>query len=236
MDNMTDLHQHLLWGLDDGPSKPETTYAMLQEAHEQGISRIFATPHACPGLEPFDMDLYLERLAQAQAYCVEHHLNVTLLPGAEIAWSYNTLSALRQGHVPTLANTDHVLIELWPNVTWPEVRDIAQQLLRAFYTPVFAHVERYRCFVWQPEKAIQLREQLPVCYQINASTVLDHHGWMIRRFVRRMLDAQAVDAIASDAHNCSSRPQRMAQAYEELVKRCGAEYAAKLVRFQGVQA
>lgn len=235
MDVITDLHQHVLWGLDDGPSKPETTYAMLHEAHDQQISRIYATPHACPGLEPFDMGLYRERLAQAQQYCREHKLNLTLLPGAEIAWSYNTLAALRQGHVPTLGDGDHVLIELWPNVTWPEVQDIAQQLLRAFYTPVFAHVERYRCFVWQPETAIRLREELSVCYQLNASSVLDHTGPMTRRFVSRMLGAQALDAVASDAHNCTSRPQWLAQAYEELINRCGNEYAAKLVNFQGAR-
>lgn len=233
MDAMTDLHQHLLWGLDDGPTKQETTYAMLDEAYRQRIRRIYATPHACPGLAPFDMGLYRERLAQAQQYCRDQKLDITLLPGAEVEWSFNTVNALRSQHAPTLGDTDYVLIELWPNVTWPEVRDAAKQLLRAFYTPVFAHVERYRCFVWQPEQALRLRDELGVLYQVNASTVIHHIGPMTKRFVKRLLNEQAVDVIASDAHNCTSRPQCMAQAYEALLTRCPSEYAAKLVNFQG---
>lgn len=236
MNGMTDLHQHLLWGLDDGPSDPETTFAMLHEAHEQQVRRIVATPHACPGLEPFPLEQYHERLSQAQQYCRDHRLDITLLPGAEIAWTYNTVSALRRQQVPTLAGTDYVLIELWHNVTWREIRSIADDLLRAGFTPVFAHVERYRCFLWQPEKAIELRDDLAVAYQLNASTLLDRRGLMTRSFVKRMLRAEALDAIASDAHNCAGRPQRMAEVRKALLECCTPEYAERLVNFQGVQA
>lgn len=232
---MTDLHQHLLWGLDDGPSKPETTYAMLHAAHEQHISRIIATPHACPGLEPFDPDVYYERLMQAQKYCREQGLDVMVLPGSEIAWTYNTVAALRRGQVPTLAGTDYVLIELWHSISWPEVRSIAEELLRAGFTPMFAHVERCGCFCWQPDKAIALREALPVCYQLNASTLLGECGPLTKRFVKRMLQEEALDAVASDAHNTTSRPPRMAQAREALLKICSPDYAERLVNFQGVQ-
>lgn len=232
---MIDLHQHLLWGLDDGPQTPEDTCAMLKEAHAQGIRQIIATPHACPGIEPFDLEKYQLHLHQAQQYCRDMQLDITLLPGAEIAWTYHTVAALRRGQVPTLAGTDHVLIELWPTVTWREVRSIATELLRAGFTPVFAHVERYRCFTWQPEKAIDFRDELPVCYQLNASAVLDRGNTITRRFVRRLLEAQGIDAVASDAHDCRYRPQRLAEAYEALLDRCSPEYAHALVHFKGVQ-
>lgn len=235
MNGMTDVHQHLLWGLDDGPDKPETTFEMLHEAHRQGIRRVIATPHANPGIEPVDLEKYFRHLEQTQRYCVDAGLDVTILPGAEIAWNYNTVSALRRGLVPTLAATDYVLIELWPTVTWQQVRSISEELLRAGYTPLFAHVERYHCFVWQPEKAIDFREEMPVRYQLNASTVLGSGGMWMKRFVRRLLDARCFDAVASDAHDCHYRPQRLRDAYETLLERCPADYAWALVNFEGVQ-
>ena len=69
----------------------------------------------------------------------------------------------------------------------------------------------------------------------NASAVLDRGNAITRRFVRRLLEAQGIDAVASDAHDCRYRPQRLAQAYEALLDRCSPEYAHALVHFKGVQ-
>lgn len=231
---MTDIHQHILWGLDDGPRRPEDMHAMLHAAHKQGVRRVMATPHANPGFHPFDMSAYRKRLAEAQAYCREHHLDMEILPGAEIAWTYHTLQALRTGQVPTLADTDCVLIELWENITWGDVRSAATKLLRAGYTPVFAHVERYRCFRWQPGRALALKRELGIGYQINASAVLEKGSLLHRRFMQRMLDEEGFDAVASDAHDCRRRPVRLAEAYGALKTVCGAEYARRLVQFSGV--
>lgn len=234
MHALTDLHQHLLWGFDDGPKTPEVMQAMLREAHDQGIRTIVATPHAYPGYHPFGMALYQERLSEAQDYCRARDWDISILPGAEIAWTYNTVEALRRKQIPTLNGTDYVLIELWKNIAWTEVKSAVQQILRAGCLPILAHVERYRCFVWNPERAIRLKEELPVCYQMDTEPVLDESGPILRRFVNRMIDEQAIDVVASDAHNCTSRPQRLAQAYQVLYKRCGAAYADALFHFEEV--
>lgn len=234
INGLTDIHQHLLWGMDDGPETPEGMQAMLHEAHRQQVRRIVAASHAYPGLHPFEMELYQERLSEARQYCQARNWEISILPGAEIAWTYNTVEALRRGQVPTLNGTDYVLLELWKHISWSEVQSAVQQILRAGYLPILAHVERYRCFVWNPDKAIQLKEELPVCYQIDAAPVLDETGPVLRRFMNKMLEAQAIDAVASDAHDCTLRPLRLAEAYEALHKRCGAAYADALFNFEEV--
>lgn len=231
---MTDIHQHVLWGMDDGPDTPEEMYAMLEAAHAQRVGRIAATPHAYPGIRPFDMDKYVRRLEEARRYCAENGLDMQVMTGAEVAWTYHAAQALRTGQIPTLNGGNCALIELWHGIGWHEVYSAAEQLLRSGITPVFAHVERYRCFAWQPGKTLELKRELPVMFQVNASAVLAEKGLMIPRFIRRMLDEEAIDAVASDAHNCEGRPVRMKQAYRALKKRCSAEYAKALVNFSGV--
>lgn len=234
MIGLSDIHQHLLWGLDDGPETPEGMHAMLEEAHAQQIRRIAATPHADPGFRPFDQFLYRDRLDEAQDYCRAKGWDMKLMPGAEISWTYQTVMALRKRALPTLNDTDYVLIELWRDISWQEVRSAVQELLYAGFTPVLAHVERYRCFVWQPEKALKLKEELPVYYQVNAASVLDCGGPVFKRFIRRMLAERGIDAIASDAHGNAIRPQRLAESHQALTQICGAEYADALVNFSGV--
>ena len=230
---LTDVHQHLLWGLDDGAASPEIMYSMLDEAHRQGIGRIFATCHIRPGFEPFDAGLYRDRLAQARDYCRLHELAVQVLPGAEAAWTYQTVSALRRGAVPALGGTDCVLLEFWPDVSFQEARQAVRSLAGAGYRPMLAHVERYRCFTWFPKRAVRFREETGALFQMNAGTLLRPRGPVEKRLSDVLLRERALDAVATDAHGCDARPVNLRRAHDLLVQRTDAEYARTLTTFPG---
>lgn len=230
---LTDIHQHLLWGIDDGAASRETMYSMLREAQRQGIKTIVATSHARPGLQPFDMGLYTERLTEAQCFCKTEDLGICVLPGAEIAWTHQTPLALRQGRIPTMGGTDYVLLELWRNISWQTAQDAVKQLTRAGYCPVLAHPERYLAFIRSPKKTLQFRNETGALLQLNADTVLSPRNYWERRFTEYLLKEGAVDAIASDAHDCINRPVNMEAAYQWLTIHTDAAYAKELVTFGG---
>ena len=234
MGQMTDIHQHLIWGIDDGAATPEIMRSMLRTAHDQGIGVVVATAHARPGFAPFDTGLYAERLEEAQRFCDGEKLNVRILPGAEIAWTYQTALALRQEKVPALGNSDYVLLELWRNVSWQTAKEAVHQLIRAGYYPVLAHPERYLAFALSPKSAIRFRNETGALLQINADTVIKPRGFFERRFVRTLLSERAVDAVATDAHDCTDRPVNLKDACEWLEVNTDAAYARELTTFGGV--
>lgn len=231
---MTDIHQHLLWGIDDGAKTPKIMQAMLRTAHKQGIQTVMATPHAQPGFAPFDMGLYQERLAEAQQYCRRANLNVQVCSGAEIAWTYQTSLALRQGRVPTLGETDYILLELWRDVSWQAARDAVNHLTKAGYFPVLAHAERYLAFLLSPKSTIRFCNQTGALLQVNADTLLNPRNFLERRFTSILLQEEAIDAVASDAHNCKNRPIHMREAYEWLVVNTDETYARSVTTLGGV--
>lgn len=230
---LTDIHQHLLWGLDDGPGTESVMQGMLREAAGQGIGQIAATCHICPGMSPFDVGLYRERLAEANAFCRQEGLETTVFSGAEVAWTYQTVNALRQGKVLPLGDTDAVLLELWRDISLQEARYAVRSLISAGYRPVLAHVERYRCFSWFPGQAMRFREKTGALFQMNAAALLHPRGILEKRFVRRLLDAQALDAVASDAHGNPARPQNLRKACDWLLEYTSEEYARVLTTFSG---
>lgn len=231
---LTDIHQHLIWGIDDGADSQATMYSMLKETHHQSIQTIVATCHAKPGVQPFDIGLYDERLAEAQHFCESENLGIHVLSGAEIAWTYQTPLALRQGKVPTIGDTDYVLLELWRNVSWQEATDAVKQLTRAGYCPVLAHPERYLAFLLSPKKALRFRHETGTLLQVNANTILSPQNFWERRFTDCLLKSGGMDAVASDAHNCTNRPINMEAAYLWLAHHTDAVYAQTLVSFGGV--
>ena len=228
---LTDIHVHLLWGMDDGPDTPDGMYRMLQDAQQQGISRIAATPHVCPGFVPFDAGKYCERLSEAQAYCRAQGWEMDILPGAEIAWTYQTVEALRQGAVPCLGGTDRVLLELWRDISLQEAKTAVLSLIRAGFYPVLAHAERYRCFAWTPRQALRFREETGALFQMNAETLLHPRSAVEARFRNVMLKARAIDAVASDAHGSVGRPVNLRQAFDWLTAHTDEEYARLLTSF-----
>ena len=224
----TDIHHHLLYGIDDGPENRRKMYAMLRRAEEQGVVRIVATPHVTPGVKRFHREQYDKALADARAYCEREGMGIEIFEGAEILYTDQSCRHLQEGRVPTLAGTEFVLVEFSPDVRFDRLYEGLRRLASGGFSPVLAHVERYRCLVRWPSRAVKLKDEINLYYQVNCSTIINPKGFFERRFLRKMLDYELIDAVASDAHNTTSRPLQMRRAWQILRRDYGKEYAGLL--------
>lgn len=225
----TDLHQHVLWGMDDGPANPQAMHALLASAQKEGIGLIAATSHASPREKEFDRSRYEQRLAEANAYCQSQGWDLRVISGCEILYCDMVADLLRAGRLPTLGNKGYVLLEFYPNARLDEIGRAADKCYKVGCMPIIAHVERYRALRKTRRDPLQFKEDYGLIYQMNCDTFLKPHGLMERMFVRRMMDEQAIDLLASDAHDTQRRPVRMQQAYEKAKAEYGGKYAEELV-------
>lgn len=214
---MIDIHQHLIFGMDDGAKTFEETQQMIRHAANQGITRIIATPHATPGIQEFHYQRFMEHLSLANQWCRAQAVPMEILPGCEIFYTPETTRWLQEGRIPTLAGTRHVLVEFNLTASYEELRSAARKLSNAGYEPVFAHIERYRCLS-KLERIKELREDYPVLTQVNANTFLHSRGFFKNRWLRRVLEDNLIDLVASDAHNTDTRPCRLGEAKQVLTR------------------
>ena len=224
---LADLHQHLVYGVDDGPESPAEALEMLRLADSQGIADIVCTSHDCPGIRPLNMKRYIRHLEELTALAADEGLRVQLHTGSEIMYSPDTLQALQEGKLLTLAGTDRLLVEFYPDIPWLLLKKAAADLREAGGRMVLAHIEHYAC-LRQTAHLAQLREEYGVTAQMNAAAVLESGRLLQGRWVRSVLEQRLVDVIASDAHNTTDRACRLAQAYELLQNKYGTAYAEEL--------
>ena len=95
------------------------------------------------------------------------------------------------------------------------------------YVPVYAHVERYDCLK-KPEQLRRLRREFDALIQVNASTVIDKHGFFRQRYLNRIFEEELVDFVSSDSHDLPGRDSHMAEAFDELTVRFGIDLAHAL--------
>ncbi len=208
-----DLHHHVLWGMDDGPKTPGEMHAQLRAAHDDGIALIAATCHAAPAIQPFNLALYQQRLQEANEICRSEGWALQVVQGCEIRYCQRVPDLLQAGLLPTLGGTRYVLLEFAGEASQHSIARAADGLYRRGYWPVIAHVERCRSLVRSPKKAIALREELGLIYQVDCDAVLAPGGIWRQRFMRWMIQEQAIDLLCTDAHDTAERSVRMSEAF-----------------------
>ena len=224
MSNFVDIHHHLIYGVDDGPRTFEDMQNMILRAVQQQVSDIVCTSHAMPGGNQFPADRYLRHLERAREWIAQENIPLRLYTGCEILYTEPSARLLKEGYLPSLAETWNALVEFTPDTDFKRLCEAARAIGNAGFNVIFAHVERYQA-LRNLNHVKELREEFGVYMQMNANTVITKKGFFFDRWVRHMLDEGYIDCVATDAHNVTSRVCNMRLCYEMLKERYGRENA-----------
>lgn len=227
MSGFTDIHTHLIYGVDDGAKTEEEMQAMLDAAWADGVTALYATSHVTPGVRPFDKTVYLRHLKKAQQYCWEKGYSITLHSGAEILYTPAIRSHALEHRLPTLGRSRWILMEFVPDISYKEVEEAVSFMESCGYLTILAHIERYPCL--RHGGANRLAKKHNVRYQINCDTILKKHGIWMDYQIKKWLNQQLISYVASDSHDCYRRPTRMKEAHEVLCRMVGKRYADRLM-------
>lgn len=228
MNGYIDLHCHLLPELDDGSESIEETKEMLQIAYREGIRTIFATPHFHPKRGISDAETVLKQFAVVYRMMKQEFPDMEMYEGNEIYYRQDIVDRLRQGELLTLANSGYVLIEFSTMDDAGYIKEGVNNLLRAGFYPIIAHVERYENVIYD----VSFMEELVdagAYIQVNTDSVLGGSGGKIKRILRKMMKNNMVHFLGTDAHSAGTRAPYMEKCAKYLEKKCGEETVKKML-------
>ncbi len=222
---MTDIHCHLLYGVDDGPETAEETYAALAEAKNQGIDTVILTPHYRKGMFPYERGPIIRHYMEVRE--AAKGLGLTILLGTEYHIDSDIVTNIRNSRCLTLAGSEYILAEYSYSTEYSYLRNTVQDLLFSGFVPVIAHAERYPCLRDDMDRTEEIRK-MGVLIQINADAVLGLDGREAKRYCDGLIREGLADIIASDAHGMSYRPPHMDKCRQFVEKKYGAGEAERL--------
>lgn len=233
---MTDLHSHMLPGMDDGAQSPEDSLSLLRMECRQGVSQVALTSHFRADKESVrDFLRRRQKAAQQLRDALDgQDLPVTLKLGAEVFYTAS-LAQMDGVEALCLEGTNLLLVEFSPGLYPREAADTLYQLTRQGILPLIAHVERY-AFVRNDPGLLAEWIEAGACTQMNATSLVMHARQ--RKLLIPMLRHNLIHVIATDTHSTAKRPPMLDKAMELVEQHCGRDTARALRRradalFQG---
>jgi len=227
---MIDLHCHILPNMDDGSPSWKTSLNMCQQASEDGIKTIVATPHILNGIydnRPKDIE---EKVKILNRKMKENNIALQILPGCEVHLSADIIEKIKKQEVLTLNKSNYILLE-FPHTQIPlHIEEILFQIQIMGITPILSHVERNLKFQQKPSLLSQLIQKGALA-QITAASLCGFFGPIIRKFTQKLLVEGLVYCMATDAHTDTKegRGSFFSQALTEASKIIGHQAALNLV-------
>jgi protein-tyrosine phosphatase len=227
---MIDLHSHILAGIDDGAICLEDSLLLIQQAINDDVTHILATPHINFGTFDNDLDSIKIAFASLCQFILRHELNINLAFAAEIRISPEIVQLVNQQQLPFMGKyegSDIVLLEFPHSHIPPGSEKLIDWLIKKNIRPMIAHPERNRD-VWKYPEIMQPFIQRNCLLQITASSLLGDFGEQSRNHAWDYIESGLVSVVASDMHNLKRRPNKMKDAYQLVKEKCGLEIANSL--------
>ncbi len=222
---MVDIHCHILPGLDDGAKSLDESVEMAEMAIAEGITHVVATPHANSEFR-FDFDLVQKRRGELQARLGDR---LKLATGCDFHLNVENLKDIRGNPARYSLNQRRFLLVEFADFAIPPTADEALHELQLLgLSPIITHPERNGLIRSQPERLLGWLRQ--GCYVQVTAQSYGKWGESTKKQVEEWLDQKIVHFFASDAHNTTQRPLRLAEAYEVVASRWGDSLAESLFR------
>ena len=227
--DLTDLHCHILPGIDDGSKSVEMSVQMVQKEYEDGVRRIALTSHFDGNSGNLDAFLIarkdaFESLKEALQQSDFPMDEIKFKLGAEVMFSPKLLEY--DVSPLCLEGTKVLLIEL-PTMYKPYyLTETMYSLLGRGYQLLLAHVERYDYLMNDLDLLTEWVEN-GILVQANSRSFIEKTEY--RKQLLKMIKQGMIHVIASDAHNMEHRKPTLLEGHEVVSKKCKRTEVEKMI-------
>jgi protein-tyrosine phosphatase len=196
MQGMTDIHCHLLPGIDDGAKDVAQSLSMIKLYQELGLSGAIATPHILKGAYPNTPETISNAFSSLKSK-EDQFQGFKLSYAAEHMIDEEFEQMVKNKTVLPLVGTK-VLVEMSYRLKPHGLKDILFKLGMAGFQPILAHPERY-VFLNTEREFADLHK---ICeFQVNALSLSNHYGPEVQKKSFKLLQNKLYSYIGTDAHH-----------------------------------
>ncbi|MGB5966000.1 MAG: CpsB/CapC family capsule biosynthesis tyrosine phosphatase [Sulfurimonadaceae bacterium] len=195
---ITDLHSHLIPGIDDGSKSMDESIEMIEAFVAQGYTKLITTPHTMSHRYPNTRAIIEEGLEALKKELQERNIAIVIEAASEYYLDETVMALVEKRDIMTFGD-NYMLFEMSYVQPLRYLEEMVFEMKVAGYKPVLAHPERYMYMHDDFGKYERLKER-GLLFQVNIPSFGGHYTKPIQKAAEQIAEAGMVNFIGSDAH------------------------------------
>jgi protein-tyrosine phosphatase len=196
----TDMHSHILFGIDDGSPNIKTSLQLIKNLQKLGIKKTIATPHIIGDLYRNTPQIINEKLLEVQIACKKRGINIDISAAAEYMLDDYFIGLLQKKERLLTLQGNYILTEISYSVAPQNLPEILQQIIEKGYQPILAHPERYIFYQNKMDNFFILKE-MGFHLQVNLLSLTGYYGPGACKCAKFILEKNLAPFIGTDVHH-----------------------------------
>lgn len=205
---MKDIHNHLMFDIDDGSKSFEDSVNILKKMRSQNITDIVLTPHYIIGTK-YNCN---NKEKQKKLELLQKTTDIKLYLGNEVFLDNGIEEHIKSGDIMTINNSRYLLLEFPLNKNLEFGIEMVDNLIKKGYVPIIAHPERYHYFEL---KDLEYLINTGCLLQGNITSLIEKYGKEARQNLEMLIKKHMIHLLGTDTHR---NMNDLEQCYEKLKK------------------
>ena len=198
----TDLHSHLLPGIDDGVQSIEESLDVIKGFINLGFRKLVTTPHIMHDFYKNDGEIILDKLAEVRHALVEAALEIEIEAAAEYYLDEYFIDLINSDSKLLTFGDNYVLFELSFMSKPLTLKEAVFSMQTKGYKPVLAHAERY-LYYHDSIKDLEELSNNGVLLQLNLLSLSGYYSKSVKKMAIKLIEQKMISFIGSDCHNAN---------------------------------
>ena len=227
---MTDVHSHILFGIDDGSRTISESVELLKKLKSVGFNNVILTPHfILDSTYNSNYESNIKIYNELKERLISENIDINIYLGNEIFIDKNVPTLLEKNIITSLNGTKYVLVEFPMHNKLLNLEDMLYEIRSRGYEVVIAHPERYDAFKEDYSIVDTLRED-GFLFQSNYSSILGYYGKDSIKLLKYMLKRHYIDFLGTDIHRIEKTYviDNFKKIEKHIIKVTGSEYYNKI--------
>ena len=196
----TDIHSHILPGIDDGSPDISTSLTLVKGIYDLGIRKTVATPHIIADIYRNTPETINAALQQLRTACTTEGIDIEINAAAEYMLDDYFIKILHEEAPLLCIHKNIILTEQSYASSSNNLNEIAFAIMSRGYRPIMAHPERYFYYHDSYESYGHLKD-MGFYLQVNALSLTGYYGKSVAKAAKYILDNDMADFVGTDMHH-----------------------------------
>lgn len=199
----TDIHSHLLPGLDDGVESFEESLELIRSFQQLGYSKLITTPHIMHDFYNNSADDIVSKTSELNTLIAQQGIEIKVVPAAEYYLDEYLLEKVNDKDFPLLTFGDNYLLFETSFMNQPfYLNEFIFHAKSRGLNPVLAHPERYAYLQSNMELIDDLITR-GVLLQLNINSITGYYSKQVKKVAEKLIDSKKIHFLGSDCHNAN---------------------------------